>query len=149
MRIVIQRVKKASVEVDGKIAASISHGLLLLVGIAKDDSVETAVNMARKIADLRIFEDGDGKMNLNIRQAGGCILSVSQFTVMADTHKGNRPGFDGGASPSYANEFWEVFNNWFAAESITIKKGIFGAKMLVELVNDGPVTFILDSHREK
>jgi D-tyrosyl-tRNA(Tyr) deacylase len=119
--------------------------MLLLVGIAKDDSIGDVERMAKKVVNLRIFEDADGKMNLNIRQAGGEVLSVSQFTLCADTRKGNRPGFDMAAPPEMAKEYWERFNELLRQDELTVEEGVFAADMKVGLVNDGPVTIMLDS----
>lgn len=145
MRILIQRVKRASVTVDGRCVAEIGHGLLLLVGIGRDDQPEEIAPLARKVVNLRIFEDEKGKMNLNVRQVNGQILSVSQFTLYADTRRGNRPGFELSAEPAMAKEYWEEFNNLLQENGADVRKGVFGAHMEVSLVNDGPVTIWLDS----
>lgn len=145
MRILVQRVKSADVIVEGRKVAETGKGMLLLVGIAKDDTVEDIERLARKIINLRIFADENGKMNLNIKQAGGEVLSVSQFTLYADTKKGNRPGFDRSAAPEIAKEYWERFNELLRKEGIKVEEGVFAADMQVSLVNDGPVTIMLDS----
>ncbi|MFQ5952237.1 MAG: D-aminoacyl-tRNA deacylase [Candidatus Omnitrophota bacterium] len=145
MRVVVQRVKEASVSVDGKVKNSIGKGLLLLVGVSKIDRPEDADRMAQKIRKLRVFEDKQGKMNLDLVQTGGEVLSVPQFTLLADTKKGNRPGFDNAADPSEAKALWERFNEALRREQATVKEGEFGAHMEINLVNDGPVTFVLDS----
>jgi D-tyrosyl-tRNA(Tyr) deacylase len=145
MRIVVQRVKEASVSVAGKNIGAIGKGLLLLVGVAHGDTHETACQMALKISRMRIFEDNAGKMNLDVTEAGGKILSVPQFTLLADTSKGNRPGFDGAAAPQDAEIIWKVFNDAARMSGIDVAEGAFGAHMEVTLVNDGPVTFIVDS----
>jgi D-tyrosyl-tRNA(Tyr) deacylase len=143
MKIVIQRVKHATVTVEGRSVAEVKQGLLLLVGVGKGDSVEEIGRLAKKVINLRIFEDEQGKMNLDIKQINGEILSIPQFTLYADTRKGNRPGFDLSAEPSMAKEYWERFNDTLRKEGAAVKTGIFGAHMAVELVNNGPVTIIL------
>jgi len=145
MKIVIQRVKKAKVAVEGKDAAEIGRGMLLLIGVGKDDSAEDIERLSKKVAALRIFEDGQGKMNLDVRQINGQVLSVPQFTLYADTRKGNRPGFDMAAEPKKAKDHWKDFNTMLKAAGIEVREGVFGARMEVELVNDGPVTIILDN----
>jgi D-tyrosyl-tRNA(Tyr) deacylase len=148
MRVLIQRVKRAKVVVDGNNVADTKQGLLLLVGVGKDDGAGDIENMAKKIANLRIFEDEYGKMNLNVKQVNGEILSIPQFTLYADTRKGNRPGFDFSAEPNTAKEYWNKLNELLRQDDIIVKAGVFGAHMEVELVNDGPVTIWLDSkHR--
>lgn len=143
MKVVVQRVKSARVRVEEKDVARIKHGFLLLVGIGKGDNVEEIARTAKKVMNLRIFEDEQGKMNLNIKQVSGQILSVPQFTLYADTQKGNRPGFDMSAEPGMAKEYWERFNNILKENGIDAETGVFGAHMDVELINDGPVTIIL------
>jgi D-tyrosyl-tRNA(Tyr) deacylase len=145
MRVLIQRVKRASVNVDGHNAAETGKGLLIFVGIGRDDNVEDIERMVKKVINLRIFEDEYGKMNLNIKQVEGDILSVSQFTLYADTRKGNRPGFDQAADPGMAKGHWESFNNLLRENNVDVREGVFGARMEVELINDGPVTIWLDS----
>lgn len=145
MRIVIQRVKEASVAAEGQITGAIGKGLLLLVGIARGDGRDEAEQMARKITAMRIFEDNAGKMNLNVTDAGGDILSVPQFTLLADTEKGNRPGFDGSAAPGDAEALWKLFNDLLKAQGIKVCEGRFGSHMEVTLINDGPVTFVVNS----
>ena len=144
MKIVLQRVKEASVAVGGKVIASIGQGLVLLVGVSKEDTLQVAVPMARKISSFRIFEDAEGKMNLDIRETGGEVLSVPQFTLLGNTEQGNRPGFDDAANPSEAKAIWESFNQHLKLSGITVATGEFAAHMEVSLVNDGPVTFVLD-----
>jgi len=145
MRILIQRVKSAEVMVKGQCAGTIKEGLLLFVGIGKDDNIEDIERLCRKLINLRIFEDGQGKMNLNIKQVNGEILSVPQFTLYADIRKGNRPGFELSAEPELARAYWSRFNDLLRKEGIPVKEGIFGAHMEVKLINDGPVTIWLDS----
>ena len=143
MKIVVQRVKKAKVAAEGRQAAEIKKGLLLLVGVGKGDDAGEPERLAKKIMGLRIFEDGQGKMNLDITEVKGQVLSVPQFTLYADTRKGNRPGFEMSADPRTAREYWERFNGILKERGIDVKTGIFGAHMEVELVNDGPVTIML------
>jgi len=143
MRLVIQRVKSAKVNVGDQSVAEIEAGLLLLVGIGKDDKLDELQRLARKVLNLRIFEDDRGKMNLNIMQAKGGILSVPQFTLYADMSRGNRPGFELSAEPGMAKEYWEKFNGILKEGGIEVKAGIFGAHMEVELINNGPVTIII------
>lgn len=139
----IQRVKSARVRVGGQNIAEIERGLLLLVGVGKDDKIEEPERLSKKVINLRIFEDTQGKMNLNIKQINGRVLSVPQFTLYADTRKGNRPGFDMSAEAGMAKEYWERFNNMLRENDIDVKVGVFGAHMEVELINDGPVTILL------
>ncbi len=145
MRILIQRVKEASVIVGGQEVANIAQGLVLFVGIGKDDGIDDMEYLSKKVANMRIFEDDQGKMNLNIHQASGQILSVSQFTLYANTKKGNRPGFDQAAEPAVAKEYWVKFNDLLRANGIEVSDGIFGAHMNVKMINDGPVTIWIDS----
>jgi len=144
MKIVLQRVKEASVRVDGQKLSSIGKGLLVLVGVEKGDTVETAGRLAGKISRLRIFEDDRGKMNLDVKQVSGAILSVSQFTLLGDIAKGNRPGFDAAELPGPAELIWRKFNETVAASGIPVEEGKFGARMEVDLINDGPVTFVIE-----
>ena len=149
MRIVLQRVKSASVSIDDVVVGNINQGFLLLVGVGPEDSNDDASYLARKIAGMRIFSDENGKMNLSIDQIGGKILSVSQFTLFADTKKGNRPSFTGAASPDFATNLYEEFNELLRTEyGLTVETGEFGADMQVSLVNDGPVTIILDTKNQ-
>ena len=144
MRIVLQRVHRAEVRVDQRTIASVSKGLLLLVGIGKGDDALDFGRLARKLSQLRIFEDAAGKMNLSLLDIGGEILAVSQFTLYGDTHKGRRPSFSEAAPPHEAQRLFDAFVDALKAEGVLVKTGAFGAKMAVELVNDGPVTLILD-----
>ena len=149
MRIVLQRVKSASVSIDEEVVGKINQGFLLLVGVGPEDSSDDASYLARKIAGMRIFSDENGKMNLSIDQIGGKILSVSQFTLFADTKKGNRPSFTGAASPDFATNLYEEFNELLRTEyGLTVETGEFGADMQLSLVNDGPVTIILDTKNQ-
>ncbi len=146
MRAVIQRVKYASVKIYGQIKSSIGEGLLVLLGIEHEDTAEDADWLSKKIARLRIFDDDQGVMNLDIRQAGGEIMVVSQFTLHAKTKKGNRPSYIQAAAPERAIPLYNIFNERIGAEAETeIKTGDFGAEMGVELLNDGPVTIIIDT----
>ena len=145
MRVVLQRSGRASVKVDGRVAGSIEKGYVLLVGITHMDTEEDAIYAAHKIANLRLWEDEDGKMNHSILESGGDILSVSQFTLYANTKKGRRPSFIEAARPEQAEPLWKFFNEKLEEEGLNVQTGIFGAMMDVELVNDGPVTIIVDS----
>ncbi len=145
MRVLIQRVKSANITVNGKNVALIERGLLLFVGIGKDDNVNDIEYLSNKIIKLRIFEDELGKMNLDIKQINGQILSIPQFTLYADTRRGNRPGFEFSASSDKAKDYWNKFNILLRENNITVNEGIFGAHMEVGLINDGPVTIYLNS----
>ena len=145
MRVVIQRVKEARVEVDGQVTGAIGPGLLVLLGIAKTDSERDAEYLVEKILHIRIFPDSGGKMNRNIAEAGGSLLVVSQFTLYGDCRKGRRPSFDLAASPQEAARLYEYFVNAARKSSVPVETGIFQASMQVHLVNDGPVTIICDS----
>ncbi len=142
---VLQRVKEASVTVDDMVIASIGMGLLLLVGIEKGDTEMIAERIAGKIVRLRVFADLNGKMNLDIRQVEGEVLSVSQFTLAGDISKGNRPSFDNAGTPQEAERLWRRFNDVLVDIGISVGLGKFGAQMEVGLVGDGPVTFIVNS----
>lgn len=148
MRAVVQRVAGASVTVDDKVVSEIDRGLLVLLGIAEDDASEDVDYLSRKIPALRIFEDDAGKMNLSAMDVKGAMLVVSQFTLIADTAKGNRPSFIGAARPEKAIPLYEEFVTRMRASGIQVGTGVFGADMKVRLLNDGPVTIVLDS-REK
>ncbi|HHU80065.1 MAG TPA: D-tyrosyl-tRNA(Tyr) deacylase [Acholeplasmataceae bacterium] len=145
MKVVIQRVSRASCKVDNEIINAINKGYLLLVGFTEGDNIDNVKQMAQKIANLRIFEDENNKLNLNIMDAQGDILSISQFTLYGDTRKGNRPSFTKALDPAIAErlyyEFNQILNDTY---HITTKAGVFGAHMEIELVNDGPVTIILE-----
>jgi len=145
VRIVLQRVKEAKVEVEGKTVGQIKKGYMLLVGITHDDTQEDAAKLADKIAHLRIFEDADGKMNHSIQDVEGSILSVSQFTLYGDTRKGRRPNFMNAAKPDYAKDLYDQFNVLLSQKGLHVETGVFGAMMDVSLINDGPVTLILEN----
>ncbi|VTS39634.1 D-tyrosyl-tRNA(Tyr) deacylase [Streptococcus pseudoporcinus] len=144
MRLIIQRVSQASVSIDGQIAGAIKEGLLLLVGFGPDDDQDDLDYAVRKITQMRIFSDRKGRMNLSLLDVKGSILSISQFTLFANTKKGNRPAFTGAASPDLAKDLYERFNR-LLADYCPVEKGIFGADMQVSLNNNGPVTITLDT----
>ncbi|MEG0471247.1 MAG: D-aminoacyl-tRNA deacylase [Solibacillus sp.] len=145
MRVVLQRSKEASVTVDGTVTGAIPKGYVLLVGITHNDTMEDVAYVAKKIADLRIWEDEEGKMNRSILEVGGEILSVSQFTLYADIRKGKRPSFVEAARPEPAEQLWLAFNEQLKTIGLHVETGIFGAMMDVALINDGPVTIIVES----
>jgi len=145
MRAVIQRVRRASVEIDGKIHAEISRGMLVLLGVLRNDTPEDAQSLGEKIARLRFFEDAQGKMNLAAADIAGEALVVSQFTLAANCTKGRRPSFDSAAPPDEAGKLYELFADTLRKTGITVRTGIFQAKMLVRIENDGPVTFVIDT----
>ena len=149
MRAVIQRVSQASVSVDYDLVGRIDQGLLVLLGVEQNDSSADLAYMVKKTIGMRIFEDQEGKMNLSIQQVVGQILVVSQFTLLGDLRKGNRPSFVDAAPPEQANKMYERFVSSIRDESIEAQTGVFGAKMQVQLVNDGPVTILLDSRLAK
>ena len=146
MRIVVQRAKNAQVRVDGQVVGQIDHGLMLLVGITHSDTKEDAVYCAKKISSLRIFEDGDGKMNLSVKDVQGAILSISQFTLYGDAKKGNRPSFIEAARPEFAKKLYGFFNECLSCDhGLKVETGVFGAMMDVTFTNDGPVTILVES----
>jgi D-tyrosyl-tRNA(Tyr) deacylase len=145
MRAVIQRVSRASVTVGGEVVGRIDRGLLVLLGVTHSDTPAHAVWLAEKAVGLRIFNDADGKMNLGLTDVGGAVLVVSQFTLYGDAQKGRRPSFVAAARPEQAVPLYEAFVNGIRALGVPVETGRFGATMDVELVNDGPVTLILDS----
>jgi D-tyrosyl-tRNA(Tyr) deacylase len=145
MRVLIQRIARGSVKVDQQyVANEIQHGLMIFLGIGKEDSEEKANLLAKKISNLRIFGDEDGKMNLSIKDIGGKAIVVSQFTLYADTKKGNRPSFINAGAPETADELVNYFAKSLRNEGIPTQQGEFGAHMMVELVNDGPVTIWME-----
>jgi D-aminoacyl-tRNA deacylase len=143
LRAVVQRVSRARVAVDGEAVAEIGAGLCILLGAAEEDGEEEAVRLAAKVAHLRIFENDLGKFDLSVLDTGGGALVVSQFTLIADTAKGNRPSFSRAAPPDRAEALYEVFCDALEAEGVRVGRGVFGARMEVELLNDGPVTIVL------
>ncbi len=147
MKFVIQRVTHASVTVDGNVCGKIDKGFMVLIGVSGEDTKEVADKMIKKMLGLRIFEDENGKTNLSLADVGGEILLVSQFTLYADCKRGNRPGFTDAAAPEAANEMYEYIVSETKKYVPSVKTGIFGADMKVELLNDGPFTIVLDSDR--
>jgi D-aminoacyl-tRNA deacylase len=145
MRLVLQRVTRASVSVHGSVVASIGTGFLILVGVGHDEDAAQAERLAEKVARLRIFRDDAGKTNLALADVGGEALVVSQFTLYADTRKGRRPSFVGAAEPAIAAELVEAFARALEERGVRVGRGVFGAEMVVELVNDGPFTLIVDA----
>ena len=149
MRVVLQRVKQASVRIDGKVVGAINKGYMLLVGITHDDTIEDIDYLINKIIHLRIFEDEQGKMNLSLKDLQAALLSVSQFTLYGDTRKGRRPNFMQSAKPDVAKERYDLFNEELRKTGLQVETGRFGAMMDVELINDGPVTIVLDSETRR
>ena len=147
MRAVVQRTTGASVTVDGVVLGKIDKGLVVLLGVGKGDTEKEMQYMADKIMNLRIFEDEQGKMNLSLLDVSGSLLAVSQFTLYGDVRKGRRPGFDSAALPEEANALYEAFVAYMREKGIVTETGRFGAHMAVDLVNDGPVTILLDSDK--
>jgi D-tyrosyl-tRNA(Tyr) deacylase len=145
MIIVLQRVSEASVDVENRVAASIGRGLCLLIGVEKGDSADDARKLARKVVELRIFPDAQGRMNLALNAVSGAILAVSQFTLAGSVRKGRRPSFDGAEDPARAESLFKEFVESLRALAVQVETGVFQASMKVRLVNDGPVTFILSS----
>lgn len=148
MRVLLQRVKQASVEIDGNVNGEIGQGLLLLVGFTENDGDKEIEYLARKVLNARIFSDADDKMNLNLQQVSGSILSISQFTLYAQTRKGNRPSFTRAQNPDIASKNYDKFNEKLRGSGVQVETGIFGADMQVSLVNDGPVTIMYDTDGE-
>jgi D-aminoacyl-tRNA deacylase len=145
MRALIQRVSNASVKVAGATAGQIGAGLLVLVGVAKPDTAANAETLAVKVVNLRVFSDAEGKMNLSLLETGGALLAVSQFTLYGDCRKGRRPGFDAAAPAEQARELYENFVSAVRAAGVHVETGVFQAHMEVALVNDGPVTFMVET----
>ncbi len=148
MKALVQRVRQASVTIENKIYSEIKQGFLVLLGVEKNDSEAEAVYLANKVAALRVFEDEQGKMNLSVRDIGGSLLVVSQFTLAGDTSRGNRPGFETAARPETALPLYEFFVQKLKNKGLPVATGVFQADMQVALVNDGPVTFMLEKHCE-
>ena len=149
MRLVVQRVKNAKVEVDNKIVGQINGGYMVLVGVGTNDTEKEVDYLAKKLINLRVFEDENGKLNLNVQQVEGAILSISQFTLYADVKKGNRPGFSNSKPPEEANRLYEALNEALRQYGVEVKTGEFGTDMLVDIANDGPVTIIYESQDGK
>ncbi len=145
MRLVLQRVKGAQVEVRGKLVSKISKGLVVLLGVKDGDGEKEAEHLAEKVAHLRIFEDESGKFNLSVTEVGGEVLVVSQFTLYGDCRKGRRPSFTQASPPEEADRLYEMFAALLREKGLKVKTGVFGARMLVKIQNQGPVTLILES----
>lgn len=146
MRLVIQRCSRAEVRISGKLVGKIGFGFVLLVGITHEDTQKDADYLAKKVANMRIFNDSEGKMNLSLKEVDGAILSISQFTLYGDAHKGNRPSFIHAARPELAEPLYDYFNEKLRSEyGLHVETGHFGADMEVDFINDGPVTIILES----
>jgi D-tyrosyl-tRNA(Tyr) deacylase len=148
MRLVVQRVRRAAVRVDGAVVGEIGHGVVALVGVRRGDTAAVARELAAKLVHLRIFEDDAGKMNRSLLEVGGAVLSVSQFTLYADTTRGRRPSFIEAAEPAAARALYEGFNDALRAHGVRVVTGRFGAVMLVEIHNEGPVTILLEREAE-
>ena len=144
MKVILQKVKKASVSVDGKVVGEIDKGYCLLVGVHKESTEADAKYLAKKIVEARLFEDENEKLNLGLKDVNGSILSVSQFTLYADTKKGKRPSFTNAASAEEANELYNKFNEYLREEGIKVETGIFQTMMEINIINDGPVTIIYE-----
>ncbi len=148
MRALVQRITYSTLKVDGEIIAKTGKGLIVYLGVKKGDSEEEVEYVAKKVAGLRVFEDEDGKMNLSVKDVGGEILAVSQFTLYGDTKKGFRPSFFEAEEPNSANELFELFKEKLNANNVSVKSGIFGADMKIEYLNDGPVSVIVEKERQ-
>lgn len=148
MRVVVQRSRAAKVTVDGQVVGQIEHGLVLLVGVRTGDTASDVTYLAEKVAHLRIFPDEAGKMNRSVADIGGQILSISQFTLYGDVRKGRRPNYMEAAEPALARVLYDAFNEALQEQGLRVDTGVFGAMMEVSLVNDGPVTLLLDSARQ-
>ena len=145
MRALLQRASRAEVRVDGEVVGSIDGGLVVLLGVGPDDTPQVAADLARRVTELRIFRDEEGRTNRSLIDAGGSVLAISQFTLYADTRRGRRPGFTGAAAPELADDLYRQFVAALRALDVTVETGRFGAEMAVELVNDGPFTIWLDT----
>ena len=148
MRAVVQRVKKSQVTVDQSVVGEISKGLMVLLGVEDGDEQKDVQYMVDKVSNLRIFEDAEGKMNCSIKDVGGDVLAVSQFTLLGDCRKGRRPSFIKAARPETANDLYESFVAGVRSEGLKVETGVFQAEMLVDIANDGPVTLLLDSKKQ-
>jgi D-tyrosyl-tRNA(Tyr) deacylase len=147
MRAVVQRVSRGRVIIDQKTVGEIGAGVVVLLGVGREDAPEAAAYLAEKIANLRIFEDAEGKMNRSLLDTGGAALVVSQFTLYGDVRRGRRPGFDRAAPPEAANTLYETFVTELRARNVHVETGVFQAQMTVDLANEGPVTILLDSEK--
>ncbi|MFC4456008.1 D-aminoacyl-tRNA deacylase [Deinococcus sonorensis] len=145
MRAVIQRVTQGRCEVDGQVTGQIGRGLVVLLGVGPNDTADTARQLAARMVRLRLFSDDAGRMNRSVQEVGGSVLSISQFTLYADTRRGNRPGFSGAGAPELARELYGVFNAALEQLGLDVQRGVFGADMQISLTNDGPVTLLLDT----
>ncbi len=148
MRLVIQKAKNASVKVDNQVIGHIDHGFMVLVGVTHSDTEKDAEYCARKVANMRLFEDDEGKTNLSLADVDGSVLSISQFTLYGNTRKGNRPSFVSAAEPEQANQLYEYFNQELQKYDIEVATGQFGAHMAVDFINDGPMTILIDSQNK-
>lgn len=149
MKVIVQRARNAQVTVNNQIVGAIDYGLMLLVGVTHDDNQEDVQYLADKIVNLRIFEDEEEKMNLSLLDVQGSVLSISQFTLYADTKKGRRPSYINAARPEVANQWYEQLNEAIREKGVTVETGTFGAMMDVQFINEGPVTIILESEQRK
>lgn len=147
MRAVVQRVKKSSVTVDGVITGEINEGLMILIGVEDGDTDNDAAYIAKKVSALRVFDDDDGIMNLSVKDIGGAVLAVSQFTLLGDVRKGNRPSYFSAARPDEANRLYRKVVDLIKSNGIHVEEGVFQAEMMVDIANDGPVTILLESHK--
>ncbi len=147
MKVLVQRVQRAAVSIDGNVASKIGKGLVLLVGVGMEDDIEDVHFAAEKCSNLRIFEDDDGKMNLSVLDIGGELLVISQFTLYADTKKGRRPNFTDAAPSQKASQLYNIFVDILKERDLKVKTGVFGERMLVEILNDGPVTLMVESSK--
>lgn len=148
MRALVQRITYSSLKVDGELKAKTGKGLIVYLGVKKGDSEEEVEYVAKKVAGLRVFEDEQGKMNLSVKDVGGEILAVSQFTLYGDTKKGFRPSFFDAEEPTLANELFELFKEKVSVQGIHVESGIFGADMKIEYLNDGPVSVMIEKERQ-
>jgi D-aminoacyl-tRNA deacylase len=147
MRAVIQRVSQAQVCVDGQVSGSIDRGLLVFLGVAQGDTQQDLEYILNKVSGLRVFEDSEGKMNLDVAEVKGAVLVVSQFTLLGDVRRGKRPSFTDAAPPEIANQLYQEFCQQLESKAIPVQRGVFQADMKVSLINDGPVTIVLDSRK--